>query len=311
MSSLILRYEDMLSQKDAVSRRIETKTSRTAELTCIARAVSYFETREQYKSNDWVAPHLVPPYLQVPMRIGFLRRTVWGRLAPKGMYEYVIARTKYIDDVFQQALKDEFAQILILGAGFDSRGIRFAKAASKTTVFELDAPITQRAKIALYRRRGIGIPPALIFIPIDFENQTLSQRLTESGFHKGSKSLFLLEGLTMYLEPESLERTFAVISEYAGRASRVLFDYVLASVIRGESLPPEESEIRQSVIQVGEQWRFGIEKGQVEAFLTRFGFRLIEHQNAVELENRYFRTAEGTTAGHINRTHCIVIGEKS
>ncbi len=170
-----------------MSRRIETQASRTAEWACISRAVSYLETRETYKSGDWVAPHLVPSYLQGLVKIGLVRSVLTGVIASRlvtGLYEYVTVRTKYIDGVFQEVLKDGFTQILILGAGFDSRAVRFPVESSHTKVFELDAPHSQRAKLEQYRRRKIAIPPNVVFVPIDFEKQTLSQRLAEAGFQK-------------------------------------------------------------------------------------------------------------------------------
>lgn len=114
----------------------------------------------------------------------------------------------------------------------------------------------------------------------------------------------------MYLQPESIAQTFAVIGEYAGRGSRVVFDYVLASVLRGENLYFGEREIRESVTQVGEQWRFGIEKGEAGALLSRYGFRLADHRDAGELEERCFGTAKGAMSKPMNETHCLVIGEK-
>jgi len=87
-------------------------------------------------------------------------------------------------------------------------------------------------------------------------------------------------------------------------------NYVLASVLRGENLYYGEREIRESVNQVGEQWVFGIEKGQMGAFLSRYGFRLADHWEASELEDRYFRTTNGIVTNQMNRTHCIVTGEK-
>jgi methyltransferase (TIGR00027 family) len=293
-----------------MTRRLETRTSRTAEWTCLSRAASYAETDVRYKSGDWVAPLILPELFRPIVGIGFARRIFIRTFFPKGIYKYVIARTKFIDQVFDQAMRDGFAQILMMGAGFDSRAIRLPSRDGKTKVFELDAPITQQAKIGQYQQRKISVPANLIFVPIDFERQTLSQRLTEVGFRKDCATLFVLEGLTMYLEPESIAQTFTVISEYAGKGSRVVFDYVLASVLRGEALCYGESEIRETVNQAGEQWRFGIEQGAVGTFLKPYSFKLVEHQDAGDLENRYFRTAEGMITDPMNSTHCIAVGER-
>ena len=112
------------------------------------------------------------------------------------MYEYVIARTKYIDSIFQKAISSEFDQILLFGAGFDSRGIRFAHVNTKTKIFEMDVPITQDAKIKQLKKRHIEIGPNVIFVPIDFSRESLENKLLESGFKKNQKSLFILEGRT-------------------------------------------------------------------------------------------------------------------
>ena len=78
---------------------------------------------------------------------------------------------------------------LIFGAGFDSRGIRFADLNKKTNIFELDAPVTQEAKISQLKKRGIEINPNITFIPIDFNKESLEDKLIESGFTKNRKSL--------------------------------------------------------------------------------------------------------------------------
>jgi hypothetical protein len=46
-----------------IEKRIESKTSRTAEFTCLVRAASFYEKKPQYNSNDWIATKLVPKFL--------------------------------------------------------------------------------------------------------------------------------------------------------------------------------------------------------------------------------------------------------
>ena len=91
-------------------KRIESKTSRTAEFTCMIRAASFYEKRPQYKSNDYIAPILVPKFFAPVIKIGPIRTFFRNRFFPKGMYEYVIARTKFIDSVFQKALENHLTR---------------------------------------------------------------------------------------------------------------------------------------------------------------------------------------------------------
>ena len=113
---------------------------------------------------------------------------------PKGIYEYVISRTNYIDDVFQN-IKNSVEQIFIFGAGFDSRAIRFNKSINKIPIFELDSPNTQNAKIKKFKEVGVSLPENLNFISIDFDKDSLEKTLEASGFKKKKISLFILEGV--------------------------------------------------------------------------------------------------------------------
>lgn len=286
-------------------RRIEYNTSRTAQFTCMSRAASYFEKRLQYRSDDHIATKLVPRYLIPFLKIGMVRR-----FSPKGIYEYVIVRTKFIDSIFKNAILNEFEQILVFGAGFDTRGIRFLKAKSNTKIFEMDVPITQNAKIDKLNKIGIKIDPNIIFIPIDFNKESPENKLNKFGFQKNKRSLFILEGLLMYLDPKSVDLTFKMIDEFAGTNSEVVFDYVYSSVLREENIYYGEEEIRNKVKNANELWVFGIEKGEIEMFLGRYGFKLIQNLDSEGLENKYFKDMNGNIIGKINGTHCIAYAKK-
>jgi methyltransferase (TIGR00027 family) len=296
-------------------KRVDTTTSRTAELMCMSRAMSCLEKDDCYKSDDCVALLLLPGFFRLLVHIPLFRKVFTRQIAAKGTYEYVIARTKYIDAVFKEALAEGFGQVLIFGAGFDTRALRFGDEAGDTKIFELDAPVTQNAKIGQFRKRGLSIPPSLVFVPIDFDKDSLPVRLAEAGFDQHKRSLFILEGLLMYLQPESVDETFRTIQAFAGKGSEVVFDYVYASVLRRENLYYGEEKIFETVAKMGEAWHFGIEKGEIEGFLGTYGLRLVDQRNAEDLEEMYFSGRPGVTAcgevtrnrvGLINGTHCLV-----
>jgi methyltransferase (TIGR00027 family) len=287
-------------------KRIERTTSRTAEMTCISRAVSSLETTPHYHSDDRVAIRLLPDFFRILFHIPLFRRFFVRVLAPAGIYEYVIARTKYIDAAFKQAAEEKFDQILLFGAGFDTRALRFQVEAQHTHIFELDAPPTQQAKVQQYQRRSLNVPTNLVFIPIDFDKESLPEKLDAAGFHKDCRSLFILEGVLMYLEPDSVQATFQTIQEYAGMGSRIVFDYVRASVLRGENTLYGEVGATQTVSKAGEGWQFGLEPNEIASFVADYGFEVSDHKCAQELETAYFQDATGRPVGCINGTHCIV-----
>lgn len=281
----------------------------------MSRAISSLEKDNWYKSDDHIALLLLPAAIRLLIRIPAIRRFFVSKMPAKGIYEYVIARTKYIDGIFKGALAQGFDQILIFGAGFDTRALRFSNQDSKVRIFELDVPSTQNAKINRYRKLNLNVPPNLFFVPIDFDRESLPDKLESAGFDRNKRSLFILEGLVMYLQSESVDQTFRVIQSYAGKESEIVFDYVYASVLRGEGLYQDERGISEAVAKAGEKWSFGIEKGAIGNFLGRYNLKLLDEKDASGLEEMYFtgccttdergKSSTGTV-GLVNGTHCLV-----
>ena len=298
----------MTSKKGA---RIETKSSRTADFACLLRAASYVDKRECYSGPDGIACMLVPPHLKLIVRSRWLFKIFSRPFFPSGMYEYVIARTRYFDAVFTEALEHGFDQIVIFGAGFDSRALRFSKLNKGTRVFELDAPVTQQEKLKALELKKLVIPENLIFVPIDFNKESLADKMPQAGFVAGRKSLFLLEAVTMYLPQDAVESTFRFIEAVSGIGSLIAFDYIYAGVLRKENKYYGERETSlKTLAKVGEEWIFALEEGEDGRFLSRHGFSLKDHSGKPELEDRYFRNSNGVIVGKINGTGAIVTGIK-
>jgi methyltransferase (TIGR00027 family) len=294
----------------ALKRHIEPTTSRTARMTCVSRACSALETNPCYKSSDYIAPLLLPRGLRTMFHISLARKLFAKVAAPKGIYEYVIARTKYIDTILKRALAEKFDQVIVFGAGFDTRALRFQDSMGNTQVFELDLPGTQKAKIGQYRKQHLAIPPGLVFISIDFDKESLTVKLKEAGFLAHQRTLFVLEGIVMYLQPKSVEATFQTIKEYAGKGSWIVFDFIYASVLRKEGIYYGEKGVAQRISSADEQWQFGIEKGEVKQFLAKFAMKPIDQKEAKDLELEYFSDTNGQVIGRVNGTHCLVTCEK-
>ena len=286
-------------------KRIESKTSRTAEFTCMVRCLSYLEKRPQYKSDDYISYIIMNSLIKPFIRLPIIKKRIISKF-PSGMYEYVIARTKYIDEVAKTAMQDGTEQILILGAGFDSRGIRFQDMANNAEIFELDAPVTQNAKIERYKEMRIVIPGNLVFIPIDFDKQSISDRLSECGFERGKKCLIIMEGLTMYLQSESIDSLFKIIRDFTGKESKIVFDFIYSSVINHENLYQGEKKLVESVSKSDEGFCFGLEKENLLHFLSTYGFEISDISDSTALENKYFKDRNGNILSPVNGTHCIV-----
>ena len=289
-------------------RRIESKSSRTAGFICMYRAASYLEKKELYQSGDYIAPRLLPGLIKFLVRYKLINFK-WP-FFPKGIYEYVIARTKYIDNIFKESIENGIEQILLFGAGFDTRAIRFAGKNIKTKIFELDTLYTQTAKINQFKKRGISIPENTILISIDFNVDSVSEKLESNGFKRNKTTLFIMEGIIQYLNKEAVDELFKLLYELAEPESKVVFDYIYASVLRKENIYYGEKDIYKKVNSVQEPWLFGIEKGGMEAFVKNYNFSLIQNLDSEDLEKMFFRDEQGQIIGKINGTHCIAYIKK-
>jgi methyltransferase (TIGR00027 family) len=294
------------SKGESVSRRVENKVSWTAQGTLIVRAVSSKEKNQYYRCDDNIAPLLTPGFSN-PLR-RWLYRVVAKRIVSGGSYEQVIARTKYFDAVFQ-GIPGNVEQVVIYGAGFDSRAIRFRSQLANKRVFELDAPITQAAKIERLNRLNLEMPPDLVFVPIDFDKDSLERKLDEVGFQKGRLCLSLLEGLLQYLRPESVDEIFHQIEAYSSKGSILAFDYPYSSRIREVGIPPQGGIFSPDSLgaRLGEKLHFGIEKGGIEPFLLKYGFQLVDESDSPRLEKRFFTDNYGRLVAHIRGTRNILV----
>jgi methyltransferase (TIGR00027 family) len=285
----------------------EQKDSATAGFTCMDRAFASHEADPRFRGPDYMADIFLPSKIKFIFSLPGVWKLFYRWFIPKGSYEYVLARTRFMDEVFANALNDAFTQIAILGAGFDTRALRFQYQNKGTKIFELDQPGTQKPKLAIYQRKGVALPKELAFLPADFKNQSLEDNLLSGGFQPGQKNLFLWEGVTMYLTAEAVDQTLKAIHKLSAKGSLVAFDYIYASVLRHEGRYYDESKFESTIAKTGEKWTFGIEEGQIVPFLTSRGFEPLSVLLTADIERLYLTAEDGTLFGHANGTHCLVL----
>ncbi|MBA3074838.1 MAG: SAM-dependent methyltransferase [Anaerolineae bacterium] len=279
------------------SHRIETRASRTADITCGCRAVSFYESNPFLKSGDWVAPMLLPREVQTLLKIPHAEKLLRVLLGPKGVYEWVIARTKYIDTLFENAAADTFSQVIILGAGFDSRAVRFHKELAGARVFELDSGTTQLMKTIQYVKRGIIVPDNVTFIPINFEMESVTTKLEKAGFVRETKTLLLIEGAVQYLKPQLMLQTMASILGLTGRGSHLILEYGEAGM----------ADWQENGL---EQLKFGLNESVVDLILAESGYQLLDRKDAKELEKTFFTDTRGRVRNKVRGNQSILVAER-
>ena len=221
---------------------------------------------------------------------------VAGRIVPV-LYDLIwpgprpsaVARTRLIDDTLAEALADGITQVVLLGAGFDSRAWRLP-AIGRACVIEVDRPETQQAKIAALRRTGQPLERAR-FAPVDFEHDDLAAAIRAAGLAADQPAVFVWEGVTNYLSAGAVGRTLSVVRALAGPGSLLLFTYVHRGVIDGSAHFPEAARWVRSVARAGEPWTFGFLPATLPSYLAARGFTLAWDVSTAEAGHRYFSPA--------------------
>lgn len=263
----------------------ESHPSLTAAGIAIARAVESEKPAGQRVYYDPYARQLVPAWMF--HLLGFFIKCGFTELRGPGVNGFLLARERYIDDVLQSFLDAGLQQLVILGAGYDARAYRF-DLAGRVKTFEVDFPVTQADKMGRVRKIFGSLPAHVTYVPIDFNSQTLSEALFTSSYDPGLVSLFIWQGVTMYLTLAGIDATLDFIVKNTAPGSAVVFDYLYQAVLDGVQQHFEVKGMRRYRFMTGEGLTYGIPEGAVEAFLQERGFQQVSEVSSVDLKAAYF-----------------------
>jgi methyltransferase (TIGR00027 family) len=227
----------------------------------------------------WVADLAYPNLLAEP-----LARFIDWRWP--GVRSSAVVRTRFIDDALQIAVQRGVRQVVVLGAGYDTRAQRLACLA-QCRVFEVDRPATQRDKQQRLEAVLGRLSSQTTFVPLDFAREALRPALEQSGFDPSQSSFFVWEGVTNYLTAAAVDATLrAVASCRAG--SELLFTYVHRGVLDGSAEFSVAEALSKTLERVGERWTFGLYPSEISDYLTARGLELSDDVAVSTLRDRYF-----------------------
>ena len=161
-----------------------------------------------------------------------LVEAAYDRVGGPGPRASAIARTRLIDDLLLRE-SESAAQLVILGAGFDSRPYRLSPL-KHLSVFEVDQPQTQQIKLEVLRVTLTSMPPNAHYVPVDFEHDDLTAALEAAQYEHHTPSIFLWEGVTNYLSSSAVDTTLHAVRNLTSENDLLIFTYVDRAVIDGD-----------------------------------------------------------------------------
>jgi methyltransferase (TIGR00027 family) len=275
--------------------RDRSRASFTADAACAARAHGALHPDPTLRNPDYLAGRFVGMPFRV-MLWPLLRRRFMQEFDRRAAGVYVLhqARTKHIDAILASELDAGVAQVVVLGAGFDSRAYRFADRLKQARIFEVDHPATGAEKRRRVRRIFGEEPRHVTYVAVDFARDDLGERLAASGFAKSARTMFLWEGVTAYLTAPAIDAMLTFVAG-AGAGSSIVFDYVWRSMFA--STDPRAKMQLALAESYGEPYQFGVEPDEVGALVARNGLSLVSNVNADELTQRYLIGSDGRPWG--------------
>jgi len=263
-----------------------TGVSRSAQNVALARAhLTWLRV-----VNDSYARQMLPPdrrraaaALQLPgLRL----------LGRHPSLPYLGARTLFFDDFIDDALDDEVRQVVIVGAGYDSRAWRLARPG--VVFFEIDQPATQEDKRA---KAPEGGP---VYVPADVTDPQLAEKLVDAGFQTEAPTAFTVEGLTIYLTKEDVAALFARLADLATTGSRLAVSF--ESGFERQPITRRLTHIYYG--RAGEPLRFRLRAEDAPSFLAQTGWTMTTLLTDSDLEKEHLRGTK--LAGRLNTSSFVV-----
>jgi methyltransferase (TIGR00027 family) len=282
----------------------EGRASRTAEHNALFRALESCRARRDQLIDDPLAAGFVTWPLSLAYRVG--RVPGLGRFIPwfidrrwPGTRTSVVARTRLIDAAIAAVLDEGVEQVVVLGAGFDSRAYRMGRldGRSGVAVFEVDHPSTQAEKRRRLERMPGVVSDHVRFVATDFTEKGLREAMEAAGYREDARTLILWEGVTNYLTEEAVSTTLRWCAR-AAPGSTLIFTYVHRDIITSPEKFVGSDHLFAALDRAGERFTFGIHPDELAGFLARHGLRLESDVGAVEYRERAYGEAGRRMRGH-------------
>lgn len=261
--------------------------------TAATRVIELYYPEDQRLFDDPLAYKLLPLGWRAFLRFFYLTGLRSAVLALRerrmpGTLGAILCRTRYIDDVLKRSLEEGLDQVVILGAGFDTRAYRISSM-DGVQVFEVDLPGTRKLKQIRVEKVLGAVPENVTLIGMNFDRENLDEILSAGGFQKGKRTLFIWEGVTQYITAEAVKNTLEFVSAVSGVGSAIVFTYVRQGIIDGSDRPEWARSFLSFAQKVGSPLIFGLDQDELKGYLSNRGLKLIDDVGAADYQDLYLK----------------------
>lgn len=278
----------------------------SAEAVALARAVGAFERDPAPRYPDVLAHYFLRPAFRAALLPG-VRRLLEAAyaIAFPGTYLYLHARMLWADAITINEAQHGLEQLVILGAGYDTRFHRMRDALRHVDLFEVDHPATVRRKAGCLRAAGVEsrrVTP----IPFNLNHGDLPTALLHAGVDPHRKTLFIAEGLLFYLSRLTVGKMLYGIAHQFDDAA-IAFDFIDARALAIPEAFHGAPQLFRQLQRKDEPVQFAIDPGDIDHWLHGLGFPDTARMDAQALSQRFLITHTGRPRGRANEAFGLAL----
>ena len=229
-----------------------------------------------------------------------LRRLVNIHIAPSPL-----CRSAYTEQTLKTAAQKGVEQYVILGAGLDTFAFREKTFLTAHKVFEVDHPLTQADKKERISHAGLEIPNNLLFVPVDFSKDSITDRLLSAGFDKSARSFFSWLGVTYYLTEKAIDRTLSAISDLCADGSMIVLDYPDENFFTAT-----ENRVQNTIMMAsagGEPMKTSFSCNKLKQLLQKHGFLISELLTPDDIQKNIIDRTEAEIKAFEHVNYCLAV----
>eukprot|EP00966_Prymnesium_polylepis_P329861 7385543-Prymnesium_polylepis.1 len=200
----------------------------------------FFTDASGKKVSNKIIPYIMFPWLGDHREWRLAKREPPEKLVASSVEQFrngIELRTRFFDSKMGAAIDRGLTQIVTLASGCDTRCVRL-EAARKPGVrhWLIDQPSVIERYESVLRDQITERSDSVNLIPVKFGVDSWVDKLGKAGFDSTVPTLFMVEGLTMYLEQREVEELFFLIGSIAAPGSEILGDYISGGMLRSPAL---------------------------------------------------------------------------
>jgi methyltransferase (TIGR00027 family) len=204
-----------------------------------------------------------------------------------GIQLHYSVRKRRLEEIALDALAKGCQQIVVFGAGFDTLALRLHKNFPDVSFIEIDYPATQTVKKSVVEKHQLA-NDNLKFIALDLTENSLTETILDADyFRPNQKTLFVAEGLLMYLAESEIENLFDFVRQNGAKKSQFAFTFMERQANNKIAFRNSSKLVDYWLKIRGEPFRSGFNRSELIAFLTKKHFTLESLDSAETFRQRY------------------------